>query len=66
MHEPIRLNVYIAAPQSAIAAIYNKHVMVKELIDNHWLTLIRWGDDNTLEQFENGHFSTISASNEPI
>jgi len=40
--------------------------MVKELIDNHWLTLIRWGDDNTLEQFENGHFSTISASNEPI
>ena len=66
MHEPIRLNVYIAAPQSAIAAIYNKHVMVKELIDNHWLTLIRWGDDNTLEQFENGHFSAISATNEPI
>ena len=62
MHEPIRLNVYIAAPQSAIAAIYNKHVMVKELIDNHWLTLIRWGDDNTLERFENGHFTTVAPS----
>ena len=64
MHEPIRLNVYIAAPQSAIAAIYNKHTMVKELIDNHWLTLIRWGDDNTLERFENGHFTTVAPSKE--
>ena len=66
MHEPIRLNVYIAAPQSAIAAIYNKHTMVKELIDNHWLTLIRWGDDNTLERFENGHFIAIAPSTEQI
>ena len=66
MHEPIRLNVYIAAPQSAIAAIYNKHTMVKELIDNHWLTLIRWGDDNTLERFENGHFTEIATSTEQI
>lgn len=64
MHEPIRLNVYIAAPQSAIAAIYNKHTMVKELIDNHWLTLIRWGDDNTLERFENGYFTTVAPSTE--
>ncbi|MDC9523792.1 Na-translocating system protein MpsB, partial [Pseudoalteromonas sp. Angola-31] len=61
---PIRLNVYIAAPQSAIAAIYNKHTMVKELIDNHWLTLIRWGDDNTLERFENGYFTTVAPSTE--
>ena len=66
MHEPIRLNVYIAAPQSAIAAIYNKHTMVRELIDNHWLTLIRWGDDNTLERFENGHFIAIALSTEQI
>jgi uncharacterized protein YbcC (UPF0753/DUF2309 family) len=41
MHEPFRLSVYIAAPRDAIFAIYQKHNMIKDLVDNNWLTLFR-------------------------
>lgn len=37
MHEPLRLSVYIEAPQTAIQDIINKHTFVKHLIDNNWL-----------------------------
>ncbi len=41
-HEPLRLQVYIAAPESAIFAIYQRHETIKNLIDNQWLTLFGW------------------------
>jgi hypothetical protein len=40
-HTPLRLNVYIAAPQAAIANIVSKHEAVKQLIDNEWLYLFQ-------------------------
>ncbi len=40
-HTPLRLNVYIAAPQSAIADIVEKHEMIAQLIDNDWLYLFQ-------------------------
>ncbi len=39
MHQPLRLSVYLDAPQSAIQDIVNKHAFVKNLINNNWLYL---------------------------
>jgi len=41
MHETLRLSVYIDAPAEAIAAIAEKHEVVRQLIDNTWLYLFR-------------------------
>ncbi|MBC7755887.1 MAG: DUF2309 domain-containing protein [Bdellovibrio sp.] len=45
MHQPLRLSVYIEAPQSAIQDVVNKYQFVKNLIDNNWLYLFSL--DNT-------------------
>jgi uncharacterized protein YbcC (UPF0753/DUF2309 family) len=41
VHEPLRLNVLIAAPAEAIEAILTKHAQVRELVDNGWVHLFR-------------------------
>ena len=38
-HEPLRLNVFIEAPKEEIIKIIDKHEMVRNLLDNHWLYL---------------------------
>ena len=48
MHQPLRLSVYIEAPQSAIQEIVNQHQFVKNLIDNNWLYLFSL--DNTEQE----------------
>lgn len=40
-HTPLRLNVYIAAPQVAIEHIVAKHETVAQLINNEWLYLFQ-------------------------
>ena len=40
-HTPLRLSVFIEASQSAIAAIVDKHQVVKELVDHAWLHLFQ-------------------------
>ena len=64
MHEPLRLSVYIAAPQQAIASIYEKHSMIKNLVDNDWLSLFRWGDNNEIERFFKGRWHNCIHANE--
>lgn len=44
MHEPMRLNVLVAAPIKAINDVIVKHASVRELVDNHWLHLFAIGD----------------------
>jgi uncharacterized protein YbcC (UPF0753/DUF2309 family) len=39
MHEPHRLNVFIAAPPGAMNAVIAKHENVRHLLDNQWLRL---------------------------
>ncbi|KPQ27290.1 MAG: hypothetical protein HLUCCX14_15405 [Marinobacter excellens HL-55] len=52
VHEPLRLNVYLAAPREAIADVANRHPAVRELIDNDWLYLFRLDDEQgTIERF---------------
>ena len=40
IHEPLRLSVFIEAPRGAIEDIIERHKMVRDLIENHWLHLI--------------------------
>lgn len=43
VHEPLRLTVVIDAPQAAIEAVISKHAVVKQLLENDWLHLWRFG-----------------------
>ncbi len=45
VHEPLRLNVFIAAPESAIDAILKRHANVCDLVVNGWLFLHSISDD---------------------
>ncbi|WEJ62445.1 YbcC family protein [Thiomicrorhabdus lithotrophica] len=58
MHEPLRLNVYIDAPREAIENIAKEHEAVRQLIDNDWLYLFRWGRKGTIERYYKGLWST--------
>ncbi len=49
-HTPVRLAVYVTAPRKALEYIVSKHLIVRQLVDNDWLYLLRW-DDNTIERF---------------
>lgn len=67
-HNPVRLNVYIAAPKEAIQNIIQKHAMVKDLIDNQWLFLFQWDHDaKSISSYEYGDWKVVqhaqSASN---
>jgi uncharacterized protein YbcC (UPF0753/DUF2309 family) len=44
-HTPLRLSVFIQAPQNPIDAIIGKHATVRHLLDNEWLTVFRLADD---------------------
>ena len=41
MHEPLRLSVFIEAPQDAIDDVIRHHEMVRELVENGWLHLFQ-------------------------
>jgi uncharacterized protein YbcC (UPF0753/DUF2309 family) len=41
MHPPLRLSVFIEAPQDVIDRILEKHTKLRELVDNAWLHLFQ-------------------------
>ncbi|MFL5338257.1 MAG: YbcC family protein, partial [Geminicoccaceae bacterium] len=41
VHEPVRLNVFIEAPQDAIDAVIERHGQIRDLVDNGWVHLFR-------------------------
>jgi uncharacterized protein len=41
IHEPLRLSVFIEAPQAAIDAVIGRHGQVRDLVDNGWVHLFR-------------------------
>ena len=45
VHEPLRLNVFIEAPECEINRVIDKHTTVRELLDNRWIHLFRLADD---------------------
>ena len=44
VHEPLRLNVFIAAPLEAVNAVISKHEVVRQLVDNQWVHLFLLSD----------------------
>jgi uncharacterized protein len=59
MHEPLRLTVVIDAPQQTIDAIIHKHSTVQQLIDNDWIYLWRF-DQEQLLQYRSGEWQPVS------
>ncbi len=47
VHEPLRLSVFIEAPESAMDDIIARHELVRQLVDNRWLHLFRIGEDGS-------------------
>ncbi|NVD06341.1 DUF2309 domain-containing protein [Vibrio sp. JPW-9-11-11] len=54
-HQPLRLTVVIDAPRASIQAVIDAHPVVKNLVDNRWLYLSRFGHDG-IEQYQNGEW----------
>jgi uncharacterized protein YbcC (UPF0753/DUF2309 family) len=50
IHQPLRLNVFIAAPIDAINHVIAKHQTVRDLLDNRWLHLFAFADDDTVSR----------------
>ena len=44
VHEPLRLNAFIAAPIDALNDVIAKHQTVRELVDNNWIHLFAIAD----------------------
>jgi len=45
VHEPLRLSVFIEAPEAAMDDIIARHDLVRQLVENGWLHLFRIGED---------------------
>ena len=48
MHEPLRLNVLIEAPEPAMEAILAKHALVRNLVQNGWLHLFQIAEEGRM------------------
>ena len=45
VHEPLRLSVFIEAPQTEMDGIIARHDLVRQLVENGWLHLFHIGED---------------------
>ena len=63
MHTPLRLSVFIEAPQAGIEAVMNKHEGVRQLVDNRWLHLFRIDSEtNAVEAWSSGRWQSWVAA----
>ncbi len=63
-HTPLRLSVFIEAPQGAIRAVLLKHELVRNLIDNTWLHLFQiTPDSESISQYRNGIWVPVEDNN---
>lgn len=61
VHEPVRLTVVIDAPAAAIERVLAQHAVVRQLVDNGWLHLWRFGGPQLL-RYEAGDWQALSLS----
>jgi hypothetical protein len=53
VHEPLRLNVFIEAPEDAMNGVIAKHAGVRQLLDNGWVHLFSLTDEGrTIRRYE--------------
>ncbi|WP_316192214.1 MULTISPECIES: DUF2309 domain-containing protein [unclassified Bradyrhizobium] len=50
IHEPIRLNVFIAAPESAMDEVLQRHQGVRDLVVNGWVILHSLGEQGAIRR----------------
>jgi uncharacterized protein YbcC (UPF0753/DUF2309 family) len=50
MHEPMRLSVFLEAPQAAIDDIIARHELVRQMLDNGWLHLFRMDEAGDIQR----------------
>ncbi len=63
-HQPLRLNVYIAAPRDAMSSIIDKHTDVAHLINNDWLYLFQLDEDEkNIWQYTKGYWQQLESAN---
>ena len=61
-HTPLRLNVFIEAPRSAIDSVMTAHQVVTQLVSNGWLHLFRIDPDTgAVEQHRHGVWAQPAA-----
>ncbi len=53
-HTPLRLSVFIQAPQAPIDDVVRKHETVRQLLDNGWLHLFRLDDESGVWRYRCG------------
>ncbi len=56
MHAPVRLSVFIAAPQEAINRVIANNDLVRQLVDNRWLHLFMLDEAATTSSHYAGHY----------
>ena len=61
-HTPLRLSVFIEAPQAAIDHVMSQHDVVRHLVGNGWLHLFRIDPDSAaVQQYRHGGWATAGA-----
>jgi uncharacterized protein YbcC (UPF0753/DUF2309 family) len=48
VHAPVRLAVFIAAPEEAINQVIARHELVRQLVDHRWLHLFMMREGQTV------------------
>ncbi len=49
-HEPLRLSAFIEAPAQAIDRVIADHEILRRLVDNRWLNILRIGEDGGVHE----------------
>jgi len=63
MHTPLRLSVFIEAPQATIDVVIAKHAMVRKLLDHEWLHLFQIDSAlHTLSRYRGTRWQGVAAS----
>ena len=63
-HIPLRLSVFIEAPQSSIGAIIQKHKIVRDLVHNQWIHLFQiTPESQTFARYRDGIWEPIERHN---
>ncbi len=59
-HIPLRLSVFIEAPQSSISAIIQKHKVVRDLVHNQWIHLFQiTPESHTFARYRDGIWEPV-------
>ncbi len=59
-HQPLRLLVVIQAPRASIERVYEKHEIVANLVNNHWLSLVALDEEGYFKLGSDGSWDRLT------